>query len=242
MGANGSGKTTALKCVLGLLPMDSGEVCFFEESPVSRKVLKKVGFLPESSGFYDYLTAEELLLFYGRLGTSLKTADLKARIRKSLKEWDIHHAKDQKLKTFSKGMLRKVGLAQALLSEPELLILDEPLAGLDPESRAHAGELLQEKARQGVAVFFSSHLLDDVEKICDHVVALQNGQAVFTGSVLSFLDHTQSAYEIIYREKDKKHRVLVKNGVESQKELDRLRKKGFCILSFQRKNKRFNHK
>ena len=239
IGANGSGKTTALKCALNILPFDSGEVCFFQEGPLSRTLLKRVGFLPEGPCFYDYLTAEELLLFYGRLSTSLKTSALKCRIQKSLKEWDIHHAKDQKIKTFSKGMLRKVGLALALISEPELLILDEPLAGLDPESHAHTGELLQEQAHRGVAIFFSSHLIKDVEHMCDQVVVLQNGQALFTGSVLSFLDKTQSAYEIIYRDKDKKHRVWIKNGAESQKELDRLRNKGFDILSIQRKNPQF---
>ena len=172
LGANGSGKTTALKCVLGLLSYDKGEIYFFDKSLLSRAVLKRVGFLPEEPCFYDYLTAEELLVFYGRLCSSLKTTDLKLKVKKWLKQLNIESAKDQKIKTFSKGMLRKVGLAQAMMWEPELLILDEPLAGLDPDSRAQVHQLIKDQAKQGRAVFFSSHLLYDVKKICDKVVTL----------------------------------------------------------------------
>ena len=180
LGANGSGKTTALKCILGLMSYDKGEICFFEEDsrvagrfcPLSRSVLKRVGFLPEEPCFYDYLTAEELLIFYGRLSSSLKTADLKCKIEHWLKKLGIYGAKDQKIRTFSKGMLRKVGLIQAFMLEPELLILDEPLAGLDPDSREQASHLIQDHAQSGGTVFFSSHLLVDVRKICDKLVTL----------------------------------------------------------------------
>ena len=140
---------------------------------LSREILSRVGFLPEEPCFYDYLTAEELLIFYGRLSSNLKKPDLKIKVRKWLKKLGIEGAKDQKIKTFSKGMLRKVGLAQALMFEPELLILDEPLAGLDPDSRKQVCQIIKDHAKLlGGAVFFSSHLIDDVQKTCDKIVTL----------------------------------------------------------------------
>lgn len=112
-------------------------------------------------------------MLYGRLSSNLKTADLKVRVRKWLKKLGIEGAKDQKIKTFSKGMLRKVGLAQALMFDPELLILDEPLAGLDPDSREQVCHIIKDHAKiLGGAVFFSSHLLYDMQKICDKQVVL----------------------------------------------------------------------
>ena len=224
LGPNGSGKTTALKCILGLMPYDKGEVSFFpqvrggqklnhkgtahqgeshpqdeqksfwgklclpqgfcyrggfrnrgEQGLLSKAILRRVGFLPEEPCFYNYLTAEELLIFYGQLFSTLKKADLKIRLRKWLKKLDIDWAKDQKIKTFSKGMGRKLGLAQALMFEPELLILDEPLAGLDPDSREQVCQIIKNHAKLlGGAVFFSSHLLYDIKKTCDKVISLKN--------------------------------------------------------------------
>ena len=234
LGANGSGKTTALKCILGLMSYDEGEMCFFDKGPLSRAMLKRVGFLPEEPCFYNYLTAEELLIFYGRLASSLKISDLKSRVRKWLKNLGIEGAKDQKIKTFSKGMLRKVGLAQAFMLDPELLILDEPLAGLDPDSREQAGQLIENYAKQGGTVFFSSHLLYDVGKICDKLVVLREGKALYAGFASVLLDQAQ--YEIVYRKKDKKDKVVLNNLKDCQNQLDRLRKDSCVILAVQQLN------
>ena len=233
LGSNGSGKTTTLKCLLGLIPIDSGEVSFFDGHSLSISILKKVGFLPEQPYFYDYLTGEELLVFYGQLSTSLKLADLKSRSRSLLKKLGIYEAKDQKIKTYSKGMLQKVGVAQALIHNPEFVILDEPMSGLDPDSRLYVGELIQDMIKQGITVFFSSHILYDVEKLCRDLVVLKNGKVIYADSVQKLLDRIKGRRQIIYLEKDKKYTVFAENLVDCQYEIDRLRKRACSILDVQ---------
>lgn len=233
LGANGSGKTTTLKCLLGLTPADSGEVSFFNGCSLSRAVLKKVGFLPEQPYFYDYLTGEELLVFYGRLSTSLKLSDLKSKARSLLKKLDIYEAKDRKVRAYSKGMLQKVGIAQALIHNPEFVILDEPMAGLDPDSRLYVGELIQDLVGQGTTVFFSSHLLYDVERLCKDLVVLDKGKVAYTGSVQKLLDRIKSRRQIVYMEKDQKYTIFANNLEDCQHEIDRLRKKSCVILDVQ---------
>ncbi len=233
LGANGSGKTTTLKCIFSLIPIDSGEVSFFDGQPLSRSILKKVGFLPEQPWFYDYLTGEELLIFYGQLSADLKLADVKSRARSLLKRLDLYSAKDRKIKTYSKGMLQKIGIAQALVHNPEFVILDEPMAGLDPDSRLYVGELIQELAHQGVTVFFSSHLLYDVERLCQDLVVLKNGKVAYSGSVQTLLDRIKGRRQIIFLEKEKKHTIFTDSLEDCQNRIDQLRKKSCVILDVQ---------
>ena len=233
LGTNGSGKTTTLKCLLGLISVDAGEVSFFDRQPLSRSVLKKVGFLPEQPYFYDYLTGEELLVFYGQLSTRLKKADLKSRARSLLKKLGIYEAKDRKIRTYSKGMLQKVGVAQALVHDPEFVILDEPMSGLDPDSRMYVGELIKDLAKDGKTVFFSSHLLYDVERLCKNLVVLKSGRVAYEGSVAELLYRIEGRRHIIYMDQEKKHTVFAKGIKECQQEIDRLRKKGCSILDIQ---------
>lgn len=233
LGINGSGKTTTLKCILGLIPVDSGEVSFFDGKPLSKSVLKKVGFLPEQPYFYDYLTGEELLIFYGRLSTSMKLPDLKDKARDLLKKLGIYEAKDRKIRAYSKGMLQKVGIAQALVHNPEFVILDEPMAGLDPDSRLYVGDLIQDMAKQGTTVFFSSHLLHDVERLCQDLVVLKNGKVAYSGSVQDLLDRIKGRRQIIYTKKGQKHTIFVESLVDCQQEIDRLRKNSCNILDVQ---------
>ncbi len=230
LGRNGSGKTTTLKCILGLIPFDSGEVFFFDNKPLSKSVLKRVGFLPEQPYFHDYLTGEELLIFYGRLSTSMKLTDLKDKARSLLKKLDIYDAKDRKIRTYSKGMLQKVGIAQALIHSPEFVILDEPMAGLDPDSRLYVGDLIQDMAKQGTTIFFSSHLLHDVEKLCQNLVVLKKGKVAYSGSVQDLLDRIKGRRQIIYTKKEQKHTVFVESLMDCQQEIDRLRKNSCNIL------------
>ena len=231
LGANGSGKTTTMKCTLGLISFNAEEISFFEGQVLGPKVLKKIGFLPEQPYFYDFLTGEELLIFYGRLSVSLKLAELKSRARALLKKLGLHHAKDQKIKTYSKGMLQKVGLAQALIHEPELVILDEPMAGLDPDGRLHVAELIKELKKKGTTVFFSSHLLYDVERLCSNLVVLKKGKTLYTGAVQGLLDKMKGRQrEIVYLEKGQEKSILVKTLQEFQQELEMLRKKGCDII------------
>ena len=182
LGANGSGKTTTFKCILGLVPFEKGEVLFFDRQPLSRSVLQRIGFLPERPYFYPYLTGEELLIFYGQLTFKAKFAILKSRVRALLKKLDLYSVKDHRLQTYSKGMLQKIGIAQALVHEPDLVILDEPLAGgLDLEGQLCVKDLLQYQAQNGMSVFFSTHQISDVEELCHRLVVLKNKTVHYAG-------------------------------------------------------------
>ncbi len=233
LGANGSGKTTTLKCLLSLISIDSGEISFFDGKPLCKSVLKKIGFLPEQPYFYDYLTGEELLIFYGQLSIDMKLVDLKSKARSLLKKLGIYSAKDRKVRTYSKGMLQKVGMAQALIHNPEFVILDEPMAGLDPDSRLYVGELIQDLIKQGTTVFFSSHLLYDVERLCQDLVVLKNGKVAYVGSVQHLLDRIKGRRQIVFLEKDQKHTVFAENLADCQNKIDQLRKKSCVILDVQ---------
>ncbi|HMN69015.1 MAG TPA: ABC transporter ATP-binding protein, partial [Bdellovibrionales bacterium] len=131
LGANGAGKTTTMRCVLGLDYADSGKIEFFG-GPLDAAARKRLGFLPERPYFYEHLSGVEFLTFYAQLTANWTRADLRARILNLLRRVDLEFAKDRPLRTYSKGMLQKIGLAQALIHEPELVILDEPMSGLDP--------------------------------------------------------------------------------------------------------------
>ncbi len=196
LGGNGAGKTTTMKCLLGLCFPDSGQIEYFGKPGMSSEVKSKIGFLPERPYFYDYLTGEEFLLFYGQLSTNLSRSALKSRISDLLKRVDLSHAKSRLLRGYSKGMLQKVGLAQALIHDPEFVILDEPMSGLDPDGRHSMAQLIEETARQGRSVFFSSHLLHDAQQLCKNLVILAGGQVVYEGATESFLLDMDSGIEV----------------------------------------------
>jgi len=197
IGPNGAGKSTSIKILLGLLKADSGDAVLMGEKAGTVSSRKHVGFLPEQPYFYDYLTAYEFLQFYGGLA-GLRGAELKKTIddiaaSTGMKdEW-----MDRKLRTFSKGMLQRTGLAQALLSRPRLVILDEPMSGLDPMGRKDVRELLKNLHRQGVTVFYSSHVLADVEAICTRLAMMVAGQVRRSGTVDEVLADEGKAYGLI---------------------------------------------
>ena len=231
LGTNGSGKTTTMKCMLGLIPFEDGKISFFDGKPLGADILKRVGFLPEQPYFYDRLTGEELLVFYGQLSDSVNSAELRSRARALLKKLHLYDAKDRRIKDYSKGMLQKVGVAQALIHHPEFVILDEPMAGLDPDGRLCVAELIRELYQKGTTVFFSSHLLYDVERLCSHLVVLKDGQSVYSGSVQGLLDQMKRQQrEIVYMDQGKKHSLYVKTLQQCQEQLDTLRKKGCDIV------------
>ena len=151
LGANGSGKSTTFKCILELIKKDSGQVYFFGE-PLSQKGRSRIGFLPERAQFYEDLTVQEYLYFFASLYKPL-TASLKQQIEGGLKTLDLYFFRDKRLKTFSKGMLQKTGILQSLIHEPDVLILDEPFSGLDPESRFLVAALLEDQLKKGCTIF-----------------------------------------------------------------------------------------
>lgn len=196
LGGNGAGKTTTMKCLLGLCFPDSGTIEYFGEPQLSNSVKSRIGFLPEHPYFYSYLTGKEFLIFYGQISTRLSKKSLIERIEKLLKRVDLYHARDVRLRGYSKGMLQKIGLAQALIHEPEFVILDEPMSGLDPDGRMAMAQLIQETASQGHAVFFSSHLLHDVQRLCEKLVILSGGVVVFEGPQEELLANMTEGYEV----------------------------------------------
>ncbi|MDB5103637.1 MAG: transporter, ATP-binding protein [Fibrobacteres bacterium] len=196
IGPNGAGKSTSIKILLGLLKPGSGSASLMGKPAGSPRSRLDVGFLPEQPYFYDYLTGREFLWFYGQL-SGLRWGDLKVRVKEvselvSLKP----DAMDRKLRTYSKGMLQRIGLAQALLSRPRLVILDEPMSGLDPLGRRDVRNLLKTLHAQGITVFYSSHVLSDVEAICTRLAMVVDGQIRRQGTVEQVLEGEAEHWQI----------------------------------------------
>jgi len=175
LGPNGAGKTSTIKCVLGLIFPDAGSISLFGRSPLDPRSKEKLGFLPENPYFYDYLSAREFLDFYAQLFRVPK-AERAGRIDRLLRLVDLESAADVHLRKFSRGMLQRVGLAQALINEPEFVILDEPLGGLDPLGRKDIRDIILGLRDAGKTVLFTSHILQDIEMICDHVAIVVGGR------------------------------------------------------------------
>ena len=180
LGPNGSGKSTTLKMILGLVPPTRGKTEIFGRDSDLVASREAVGFLPESAYFYKYLTGKETLRFYGKL-CGLRGARLTGRVAELLELVGLTPAADRRLGGYSKGMLQRMGLAQALVQEPKLLVLDEPTAGVDPAGAREIRGLILDLKRRGITVLLSSHLLEQVEEICDRVGILANGVLVREG-------------------------------------------------------------
>lgn len=191
LGPNGAGKTTTLKILLGLIRQTSGRVEVFGAPAGTVEAHRRIGFLPESPYFYDYLTAEEFLRFYGRLA-GMEGAKLAQRITSLLETLGLKEARDRQLRKYSKGMLQRLGLAQALIHDPELLIFDEPMSGLDPLGRKEVRDLILQLRDHGKTVFFSTHIIPDVETICDRVAVIVKGEVVAAGRVDELVGHERT--------------------------------------------------
>lgn len=200
LGPNGAGKTTTIKMLMGLIYPSGGTATLFER-PVDDPAAKaKVGFLPESPYFYDYLTSQEFLRFYGHL-FGLMGSTLDKRVDELLELVGMAHARDLQLRKFSKGMLQRVGIAQALINNPELVILDEPMSGLDPIGRKEVRDLILRLKESGKTVMFSSHILHDAELLCDRVAMIMKGRLVACGHVSELIagDATHEVEMVIDR-------------------------------------------
>jgi ABC-2 type transport system ATP-binding protein len=182
LGPNGAGKTTTLKIILGLMRPASGCVEILGCPATDVRIRRRVGFLPESPYFYDYLTAEEFLYFYGRVA-GLSPDQIRSRAPELLTQVGLQESRNKPLRKFSKGMLQRVGLAQALVHDPDLVILDEPMSGLDPIGRKEVRDLILRLRELGKTVFFSTHIIADVELICDRVGILHKGAVLATGRI-----------------------------------------------------------
>jgi ABC-2 type transport system ATP-binding protein len=182
LGPNGSGKSTTIKLALGLLTPTAGESFVFGRPSGDMSTRAKIGFLPEAPYFYRHLTGRELVRFYGKM-CGLAGAILRERANSVIELVEMSDAADRRVGTYSKGMLQRIGLAQAIVHDPELLILDEPTAGVDPVGSAAMAELILRLKARGKTVVISSHLLGQVEDICDRVAILDGGRLVVEGAV-----------------------------------------------------------
>jgi ABC-2 type transport system ATP-binding protein len=197
IGPNGAGKSTTIKILLGLLKPGSGRATLMGQPAGSPRSRTDVGFLPEQPYFYDYLTGREFLWFYGQL-SGLRWSDLKTRVDEVAELVSLKpDAMDRKLRTYSKGMLQRIGLAQALLSRPRMVILDEPMSGLDPLGRRDVRNLLKNLHSQGITVFYSSHVLSDVEAICTRLAMVVDGQIRRHGTVEQVLEGEAEHWQVI---------------------------------------------
>jgi ABC-2 type transport system ATP-binding protein len=180
LGPNGSGKSTTLKIILGLVSPTKGRTEIFGHDSRSVRSRRAVGFLPENPYFYKYLTGEETLRFFGKL-CGLAGSDLQRRINEMLAIVKLEAARDRRLATYSKGMLQRIGLAQALIHDPRVLVLDEPTAGVDPAGSRDICELILQLKERGITVLLSSHLLAQAQEICDRIGILSDGLLVRAG-------------------------------------------------------------
>ncbi|MBO5764665.1 MAG: ABC transporter ATP-binding protein [Lentisphaeria bacterium] len=186
LGPNGSGKSTTVKMLLGLLYPTGGRLSVFGRSPRAVETKREIGYLPEDSYLYKYLTAEETLDFFGSL-FNLSAADRKQRIDQLLDMVGLAHARRRRVGEFSKGMARRIGLAQAMINDPAFLILDEPTSGLDPLGCKEVKDLILALKKRGKTVLITSHLLSDIEDVCDRVIILYGGKIRATGSLNELL-------------------------------------------------------
>jgi ABC-2 type transport system ATP-binding protein len=177
LGPNGAGKTTSMKMLLGLIAPTSGEASLLGKPIGNREIMRNVGFLPEHFRFQEWLTADEFLLLHGQL-LGMQKDDLQERRDELLERVGLTPFRRKQLRTFSKGMLQRVGLAQALLNRPALVFLDEPTSGLDPVGRRLVRDVIREVRAQGTSVFLNSHLLSEIEVTCDRVAFIQHGEVV----------------------------------------------------------------
>ncbi len=233
LGANGAGKTTTMRCVLGLDYPDAGEVEMFGK-PASIESKRRLGFLPERPYFYEHLSGIEFLEFYANLTQKWKRQVLRDRIMELLKRVDLEFAKDRRLRAYSKGMLQKIGLAQALIHDPELVILDEPVSGLDPDGRLALAEIILETAKRGPAVFFTSHLLHDTERLCQRLVVLKDGATIYEGGTEELLDRSGLYFDVIYLAGGSRRTLKVDSQEALQPELKKLLNDGATITEVRR--------
>jgi len=197
LGPNGAGKTTTLKMLMGLVFPSGGSARILGMDINDPAIKAQIGFLPEQPYFYDYLTAQELLEYYGRL-SGVVDKYLSKRVENVLARVGLPEVADVQLRKFSKGMLQRVGIAQAILHDPKIVFFDEPMSGLDPMGRREVRDLMQHLKREGKTVFFSTHILSDAEALCDRVAVIHLGELRAVGAVAELTSSVHGKIEIVW--------------------------------------------
>lgn len=196
IGPNGAGKTTILKMILGFIEPTAGHVKIFGKSALDKNTHNTIGYLPESAYYYDYLKPVEFLDFYAKL-FNIPAHVRKERIKSLLNLVGLAGREDTKLRGFSKGMLQRIGIAQALINDPEMVIFDEPMSGLDPVGRKDVRDIMLALKERGKTVLFSTHILSDVENLCDHAVMLVKGKLKASGNVSDLVKPRVRSYDLV---------------------------------------------
>jgi ABC-2 type transport system ATP-binding protein len=227
IGANGSGKTTTLKCLFRFIYPQSGVIRFFGQEELSAEVKQKVGFLPERPYLPGFLTLKQMLKYHWRLTGNLSGFEVRAD--EIIRKVDLFSAQDKPLRSFSKGMQQRAALAQALLCQPEFIILDEPMSGLDPDGRLIVKNIIRAEHQRGATIFFSSHLLSDMDELCTHVVMLHQGSVIYSGSVDELTATSQNNFRVSFRSINGFEQLSVSRG-QLQNELSHLIAAGNEIL------------
>ncbi len=198
LGPNGAGKTTTIKMCMDLIRPSKGSVQLFGKDPRDSAVKHRIGYVPEQPYFYDYLKPQEIMDYFGRL-FGLDRSTRKKRTDELLDRVGLTHARNRALRKFSKGMLQRLGVAQALINDPDLLVLDEPLSGLDPMGRKDIRDIIVEERAKGKTVFFSSHILSDIEHLCDRVAIIVEGRVRREGLLSELLLPELRRSEVLFR-------------------------------------------
>jgi ABC-2 type transport system ATP-binding protein len=202
LGPNGAGKSTAIKILLNLINPDSGSATILGREVSEKSVRKNVGYLPENPYFYDYLSAEELLWFAGRVSCMDKNT-LRNRTDELLNKVNLQQARKRQIRTYSKGMVQRAGLAMALIHDPQVVILDEPMSGLDPIGRKMVVDLILALKSEGKTVFFSSHILTDIERLCDRAGIIVGGRLKLVDTLGNLLQKGGTLEDVFLREVEK---------------------------------------
>jgi ABC-2 type transport system ATP-binding protein len=198
VGPNGAGKSTTIKILCDLIRPSSGRVALMGKDVTSVGSRRQMGYLPENPSYYDYLTGEELLGFNGAIH-GMKGEGVRQRVRELLKIMELEDAASRLIRTYSKGMVQRLGIAASLIHDPKVVIWDEPMSGLDPIGRRQTVQLMQGLRKQGKSIFFSTHILGDVEQVCDRIGMIVGGRLVYTGRLEEILTAATEEYRLIFK-------------------------------------------
>jgi ABC-2 type transport system ATP-binding protein len=234
LGANGAGKTTLIKILMDFIRQDNGEVKFSKALGESKaEIHSKIGYLPERAYLYPHLTGREFLTYSGKLSL-IESEKLKILIDHWSKKFQVDHALDRVIQGYSKGMQQRIGFISAIIHEPKFIVLDEPLSGLDPIGRLEFKNVMQELNKAGVTIFFSSHVVSDVEEICNKVVFIEKGHLIYQGSIDELiLKNSKDSYRIKFFEDDIL-RIVNKKEAEKNLFLHELINKNYNIIAIEK--------
>jgi ABC-2 type transport system ATP-binding protein len=235
LGVNGAGKSTTIKCILDLISPEEGEILFFDNQPLNNSVKKRIAYLPEKPQLYDHLTGHEFLELTAAVSERAFSKNIEYYLDEVLELVDLKTAKEYKLREYSKGMYQRMGLAQAILRDPQLIILDEPMADLDPAGRSLVKDILRRIQREKkVSIFMSSHLLQDIESLCSEIVILNKGEMKYSGATLDFVNKLNPKFEIFFNDNTGKiQNILTESEDDLQIKIDSIRQQKSHILSVQ---------